>query len=75
MKWISVSEKFPKSNTHVLVFDGDFIFVCLFFMNFDSIPDYPWRVDKPEWIHIRTTDETCFNVTHWARLPKKPSEK
>lgn len=65
-EWISVTERLPESNHHVLVSADEGVFRA-------------YRDDYKTWFHYPqgqySIDNYAFGVTHWMPLPKLPGEK
>lgn len=68
MKWIDVNEKFPLSDTYILVLlCGKFPKVSYYFQ--DSFGKW-FSTDYDIWDKVYTDE-----VTHWMPLPKPPPKK
>ncbi len=65
MEWISVKEKNPNDDEHVLVFDRDYG-ICLGYRCYESWQHYP--------LGSYAGDGCLFDVTHWMPLPESPKE-
>jgi hypothetical protein len=65
MSWISVKDKLPKENEHVIVFDNT-EGICRGYIRYGSWQHYP--------IGSYAGDGCLFDVTHWMPLPSPPKE-
>lgn len=61
--WISIKDRLPEPNIHVLVYVKEFDFYFIAFLN----------LDKNKWSEgANGKDFEVFKVTHWQPLPERP---
>lgn len=64
-EWVRIEDGLPKSESMVIAFDGEAVFVAYYDNYYE---------DEPEW---QTSDLQPLDnkVTHWKPLPNKPLSK
>ena len=80
--WISVEDRLPDNDSHVLVYcDGGYINITFFLKDRELAKDYhsgggySRKRSNKQSCHFASAHEYSYVITHWQPKPAPPKEK